>query len=100
MDLGPDLFARTVAVDMELLEMTQEWLRTSENPKVIQDLNILQQALEDGIQSQTLTHKYMLPYFNLSQTLFFGFRALLDPRAEASRYPAALTRLAKLHRQS
>ena len=70
MDLGPDLFARTVAVDMELLEMTQEWLRTSENPKVIQDLNILQQALEDGIQSQTLTHKYMLPYYNLSQTLF------------------------------
>jgi hypothetical protein len=95
MDLGPDLFARTVAVDMELLEMTQEWLRTSENPKVIQDLNILQQALEDGIQSQTLTHKYMLPYYNLSQTLFYGFRALLDPRAEASRYPAALTRLAR-----
>lgn len=94
MDLGPDLFARTVAVDMELLEMTQEWLRTSENPKVIQDLNILQQALEDGIQSQTLTHKYMLPYYNLSQTLFYGFRALLDPRAEVSRYPSALTRLA------
>jgi hypothetical protein len=94
MDLGPDLFARTVAVDMELLEMTQEWLRTSENPKVIQDLNILQQALEDGIQSQTLTHKYMLPYYNLSQTLFYGFRALLDPRAEVSRYSSALTRLA------
>jgi hypothetical protein len=95
MDLGPDLFARTVAVDRELLELTQEWLRTSEHPKVIQDLNILQQALEDGIQSNTLTHKYMLPYYNLSQILFFGFRALLDPRADASRYPAALTRLAR-----
>jgi hypothetical protein len=94
-DLGPDLYARTIAVDRELVEQTREWLRTSENPKVIQDLNILQQALEDGIQSATLRHKYMLPYFNLSETLFYGFRALLDPRAEAGRYPAALTRLAK-----
>ena len=95
MDLGPDLFARTIAVDLELIEMTQEWLQTSENPKVIQDLNIIQQALEDGIQSATLTHQYMLPYFNLSQTMFYGFRALLDPRADSSRYPAALIRLAK-----
>lgn len=95
MDLGPDLFARTTAVNKELVEMTQEWLRTSENPKVIQDLNILQQALEDGIHSASLNRKYMLPYYNVSQTMFFGFRALLDPRADASRYPAALVRLAK-----
>ena len=95
MDLGPDLFKRTLEVDRALVEQTREWLRTTENPRVIQDLNILQQALEDGIQSATLTQQYMLPYYNLSQTMFFGFRALLDPRAEASRYPAALTRLAK-----
>ena len=95
MDLGPDLYARTIAVDKELVQMTDEWLRTSENPKVIQDLNILHQALEDGIHSATLEHKYMLPYYNLSQTMFYGFRALLDPRTEPGRYPAALTRLAK-----
>jgi len=95
MDLGPDLFARSTAVDRELVVQTQAWLRTTENPKVIQDLNILQQALEDGIQSATLTHQYMLPYYNLSQTMFFGFRALLDPRADPDRYPAALKRLAK-----
>jgi hypothetical protein len=95
MDLGPDLFARTTAVDEALVEQTREWLRTAENPKVIQDLNILQQALEDGIHSATLNHQYMLPYYNLSQTMYYGFRALLDPRADASRYPAALTRLVK-----
>ena len=95
MDLGPDLFARTIAVDEELVELTREWLRTTENPMVIQDLNILQQALEDGIQSATLTEQYMLPYYNLPEILFYGFRALLDPRTDASRYPAALTRLAK-----
>jgi len=95
LDLGPDLYARTIAADRELVEMTVEWLRTAENPKVVQDLNILQQALEDGIESAELNHKYMLPYYNLSQTMFFGFRALLDPRTEPGRYPAALTRLAK-----
>lgn len=95
MDLGPDLFTRTIAVDEELVELTREWLRTTENPMVIQDLNILQQALEDGIQSATLTEQYMLPYYNLPEILFYGFRALLDPRTDASRYPAALTRLAK-----
>jgi len=95
MDLGPDLFNRTTGVDRALVEQTQEWLRTTENPRVIQDLNILLQALEDGIHSATLNQQYMLPYYNLSQTMFFGFRALLDPRADAGRYPAALTRLAK-----
>ncbi len=95
MDLGPDLYARTVAVDQGLVQQTQEWLRTTENPKVIQDLHIMQQSLEDGIVSATLAHDDLLPYYNLSQNLYFGFRALLDPRTEASRYPAALTRLAK-----
>lgn len=95
MDLGPDLFSRTVDVDRALVKQTREWLRTTENPKVVQDLSILQQALEDGIQSATLNQQYMLPYYNMSQTMFFAFRALLDPRADVSRYPAALTRLAK-----
>jgi hypothetical protein len=95
MDLGPDIYARSLAVDKGLVVQTQEWLRTTENPKVIQDLHILQQALQDGIHSSELNRQYMLPYYNLSQTMFYGFRALLDPRADASRYPAALTRLAR-----
>jgi hypothetical protein len=94
-DLKPGLFDRTVAVDKGLIAQTQEWLRTTENPKVIQDLHILQTALEDGVESATLAHNDLLPYWNLSQNLFFGFRGLLDPRTDASRYPAALTRLAR-----
>jgi len=95
MDLKPDVYERTIAVDKGLVQQTQEWLRTSENPKVIQDLHILQTALEDGIESATLAHDDLLPYWNLSQNLFYGFRGLLDPRTDASRYPAALTRLAR-----
>ena len=95
MDLGPDVYSRALAVDKELVVQTQEWLRTTEDPKVIQDLHILQQALQDGIHSSELYHQYTLPYYNLSQTMFYGFRALLDPRTDAARYPAALTRLAR-----
>jgi uncharacterized protein (DUF885 family) len=94
-DLAPDLFKRTQAENRKLAGQTQEWLRTAEHPKVIQDLEILRQSLQDGIHSAELTRKYMLPYINLPQNLFFGFRALLDPRTEPSRYPAALVRLKK-----
>jgi uncharacterized protein (DUF885 family) len=75
--------------------MTRERKRTTEHPKVMQDLEILEQALEDGIRSRELEHRHLLPYYNLSQTLFFGFRALLDPRTDTERYPAALIRLQK-----
>ena len=95
MDIGPRLFERSTAVDRELVELTRQRLRTAEHPKVIQDLQILRQALEDGIRSAELNHQYMLPYYNLSQSLFFGFRSLLDPRTDAERYPAALSRLKK-----
>jgi hypothetical protein len=94
-DLGPNLYERVNAQDLKLLAMTEEWLRTAEHPKVIQDLQILSQSLADGVQSAKLNRKYMLPYFNISQNLFFGFRALLDPRTDPERYPAALVRLKK-----
>jgi uncharacterized protein (DUF885 family) len=94
-DLQPDLFERVRAEDMKLVAATEEWLRTAENPKVIQDLQILHQSLQDGIHSAELNQKYMLPYFNISQDLFFGFRASLDPRTAPERYPAALVRLKK-----
>jgi hypothetical protein len=94
-DLGPDLFERVRAEDLKLVRLTEKWLRTAENPKVIQDLQILHQSLQDSIHSAELNQKYMLPYFNISQDLFFGFRASLDPRIDSERYPAALVRLKK-----
>lgn len=94
-DLGPDLVKRTMAEDRKLLAQGAEWLRTAEHPRVIQDLEILRQSLEDGIRTAKLQQEYLLPYYNVSQNLFFGFRALLDPRADSARYPAALVRLKK-----
>lgn len=94
-DLAPNLFERTTAKDRELVALTENWMKTAEHPKVIQDLQILQQSLKDGIHSAELNNKNMLPYYNISQNLFFGFRALLDPRTDPERYPAALVRLKK-----
>ncbi|NND44594.1 MAG: DUF885 domain-containing protein [Xanthomonadales bacterium] len=95
LDLRPELYQRANRTDRELVTMIEDWRRTAEHPKVRQDLDILQRAIEDGIRSRELTREHLLPYYNLPQTLFFGFRALLDPRADPARYPAALTRLAK-----
>ncbi len=37
----------------------------------------------------------MLPYFNISQTVFYGLRGIIDPQNSRDRYPAAITRLEK-----
>ena len=37
----------------------------------------------------------MLPYYNLSQTVFMGIRSLVDPQNSRDRYPAAVVRMQK-----
>lgn len=93
LDLDDDLHARWTAAHEALIPVLQEKRRTTEHPKVMQDIDILIQSLQDQVTSQQLAHEHMLPYYNLPQTLFFGFRSLLDPRTDPARYPAALTRL-------
>jgi uncharacterized protein (DUF885 family) len=94
-DLNADIYQRSQAHTRELIAQMQERLKTTENPKVIQDLHILIKSLQDQFETEELDHRYMLPYFNLSQSLFYGFRSLLDPRVDPARYPAALERLRK-----
>jgi uncharacterized protein (DUF885 family) len=94
-DLQPGVYERSLASTRQLINTLEKRKQTIENPKVIQDVEILIKALEDQNRTAVLTQKYMLPYFNLSQTLYYGFRSLLDPRNDASRYPAALERLQK-----
>jgi len=95
MDLQPEVYERTMADAKELLATLRERRKTAEHPKVIQDLDILIQAVEDSVTSGTLSHDKMLPYYNIPQTLYYGFHSLLDPRTDPKRYPAALERLAK-----
>ena len=94
-DLMPRLYQRSQQDTQRLVAVLEERKRSAEDPRVLQDLDILIQSLHDQYHTTELNQQYLLPYFNLSQTLYFGFQSLLDPRNDPARFPAALERLRK-----
>ena len=94
-DLGPDIYERTQALSRQLIVDLEARKTTTEDPRVLQDLDILIKSVRDQIRTEELDHKYMLPYINLSQAMYYSFRSLLDPRNDPARRPAALERLAR-----
>ncbi len=94
-DLGPDIYARAMQASRDVLAELQQRKAQATHPKVKQDLGILIQAIEDNLRSSELNRNNMLPYFNMSQTVFFGVRGLIDPQIPRERYPAAITRIEK-----
>jgi uncharacterized protein (DUF885 family) len=94
-DLKADYVERQNSNDRELLTELKARLEDEENKKVRQDLEILIQSLNDGIESRRIATKYMLPYFNMHRTMFGSFNSLLDPRNDKERYAKALDRLRK-----
>jgi hypothetical protein len=95
LDLGEGVFERRQAAQRRELARLRRALETEEHPKVRQDLVILIDALEDELRSATLRREALLPYHDLHRLVFGSFNALLDPRNDAERYPAALERLAR-----
>jgi hypothetical protein len=94
-DLGPGIYERSMEATREVLAELQERQAKETNPKVRQDLGILIKALEDNIFSSELDRANMLPYFTISQTVFYGVRGLIDAQIPRERYPAAVTRIEK-----
>jgi uncharacterized protein (DUF885 family) len=94
-DLKADYVERQNTNDRELLTELKARLEDEENKKVRQDLEILIQSLNDGIESRRIATKYMLPYFNMHLAMFGSFNSLLDPRNDKERYAKALDRLRK-----
>jgi hypothetical protein len=95
MDLGPGIEERSIAASEKVLAELQRRLETETDNKVRQDIGILSKAVEDGIRTSNLNRDLMLPYYNISQTVFFGVRGLIDPQIPRERYPAAVTRIEK-----
>ncbi len=95
LDLGPDLYERGMQASREVLEDLQKRREAATHPKVRQDLGILIKVIEDNLRTSELNRDNMLPYFNVSQTVFFGVRALIDAQVARERYPAAITRIEK-----
>jgi hypothetical protein len=95
LDLQVNAYEREQQNRQKLIGAMEERKHTTENPRVLQDLDILIRSLRDRSHSAELERQYLLPYYNLSQTLYFGFQSLLDPRNDPARFPAALQRLKK-----
>lgn len=94
-DLNPRLTERANADTAKAVAELEKRLAKTEHPLVRQDMEILIQAGKDGIEGAELNQKYLIPYFNMSNTVFNGLRALLDPQIPEERRQAALVRLRK-----
>lgn len=94
-DYRSGLYERNRSASEAVLAELRKRLSAESDPKVRQDLEILIQAVTDGLRSARLTRENLLPYYNVSQTVFQGVRALVDPQLPRERYPAAVVRMQK-----
>jgi hypothetical protein len=94
-DLGEGIYERGLQASYDLLAELRRREAGETNRKVRQDLGILIQTVEDNIRTSKLQRENMLPYFNMSQTIFYGVRGLIDPQISRERYPAAVSRMEK-----
>lgn len=93
MDLKPGLVQRQ-ATDLQTAIDTLDQRRSHATDKrVQQDLDILIDAARDQRQTLALSEKHLLPFFDLTQSIFSGFQNILDARVAKDRHPAALVRL-------
>ncbi len=94
-DLSPGLHERTVQLTEEVITELEQRLAGASDLRVRQDLGILLKAAQDNLRTQQLDRDHMLPYVNVSQAIFGGLRALIDPQVDRERYPAAVVRMEK-----
>ena len=94
-DLSEGIYERGIQASYDLLEELHRREAEETNRKVRQDLGILIQTVEDNIRTSKLERENMLPYFNMSQMIFYGVRGLIDPQIPRERYPAAVSRMEK-----
>ncbi|MFK7887992.1 MAG: DUF885 domain-containing protein [Gammaproteobacteria bacterium] len=94
-DLGENIYERSTADIQSGIEELEKRLTTATHPKVRQDIRILIKTAQDNVRSSRLQRENMLPYINITQTIFQGTRGLLDPQVPKERYPAAVVRLKK-----
>jgi hypothetical protein len=71
----------------------QAKLAAEKDPQVQQDLKIMIEAATLQIDTTLLNDKYLLPYSNVGQTIFFGEFNLLQDQVDEKRRPSALVRL-------
>jgi uncharacterized protein DUF885 len=93
LDLQPRLFERSQAATKEALAELERRRAAETDPLVRQDLDILVQSAQQSIEGDALEEKYLVPYFDVPQTIFRGLHALLDDQVPPERRRAAVERL-------
>jgi hypothetical protein len=93
MDLEPGLDERSEQATRAGVAELESRLAAEKDPRVRQDLEIMLRAGRDRIEGALLNRKYLVPYFDVPQTIFLGLQALLDDQVPAERRAAALVRL-------
>ena len=92
-DLGPRFVERRIEAYTGVLTELNKRLAAETDPHVREDLQITIRATQLTIQGLELSHRYHLPYINVSRLVFSGIHALLEDRIAADRRPAAVVRL-------
>jgi hypothetical protein len=92
-DFKPRDYERELAdTEKRLLDLRRQ-RALEKDPKVAQDLDILIDSREKQVASMKLERQYLLDYTNVSELVYGGLRALLDPRNKPERQKLALVRL-------
>ena len=94
-DLRPNLYERQQTAAREQLIYLNGLLDTEEDPRVIQDIEIMIKSVNDTIETNRINYERVMPYGNLTGIVFFGFNGLLDKQVPLERQQAALVRLKK-----
>ena len=94
-DLKPRFQERRREALREVLTELQKRLAEEKDYAVRQDLEIMIKRAQQDIRGTELQQKYMLPYYNMSELVFGGIRALLDDQVPQERRLKALVRLRK-----
>jgi hypothetical protein len=92
-DLKPGLDERYEQAVRESLADLQARLAAEKDPRVRQDLEIMIASGRENLEGSALNRKYLVPYFDVPQTIFRGLLILLDDQVPPERRALALARL-------
>ena len=92
-DLKPGFRERAEADERRVIASLQQQLKTEKDLKVREDLDIMIDAAQRDIERTRLENKYLVPYIDVPQIMFWGIRSLLAEQTTPERRPAALVRL-------
>ena len=94
-DLQAELYERQQANAQRNIDYLNGLLETEEDPRIVQDIQIMIKAMRDNMETNRVNYEKVLPYGNLTGLIFAGFNGLLDKQVPLERQKSALVRLKK-----